>query len=365
MNDTKVYTAIGLMSGTSLDGEIDVALIETDGDTYVKPLDFKPFPYDKSVRDKVRACFGRREADQQVREAEKLVTDLHIEAVKSSGFQADMIGFHGQTITHAPEDAMTWQLGDGQRLADETGMDVVFDLRQADIKAGGQGAPLIPVYHAAMAAGHEKPLAVLNLGGVANVTFVGADGTLTACDTGPANALLDDYIHQKTGQPHDEGGAIALSGTPDRALVAEFLAHPYFAKKPPKSLDRNEFMPYLTRLPDTVEDAVATLTALTVASVAASVRHIPQAPEQWMVCGGGRKNKAMMDGLQKELGVPVRAVEDEGWNGDAIEAQGFAYLAVRSVLGYPLTFPATTGVEKPISGGVLCRAGQKKKENHG
>ncbi len=365
MSDNKVYTAIGLMSGTSLDGEIDVALIETDGEAYVKPLDFKPFPYEQGVRDKVRACFGRRGHDADTMAAEQMVTDLHIAAVQASGFKADIIGFHGQTITHAPEDGFTWQLGDGQRLANETGMDVVYNLRKADVEVGGQGAPLIPAYHAAMAAGQEKPLAVLNLGGVANVTYIGADGALIACDTGPANALLDDYIHQNTGKPHDEGGAIALSGTPDTEFIKPFLEHPYFSKEPPKSLDRNEFTPFLKDLPEKFEDAVSTLAAITVLSVARSVHHFPDAPKEWLVCGGGRKNNAIMQGLQKELGVPVRAVEEAGWNGDAIEAQGFAYLAVRSALGYPLTFPKTTGVERPQPGGVLCRPDDNERKKHG
>lgn len=365
MNERKVYTAIGLMSGTSLDGEIDVALIRTDGQDFVEALDFKPFPYDKSVRDKVRACFGRRDRDEAVIEAEKLVTDLHIEAVRASGFHADVIGFHGQTITHAPEDGFTWQLGDGARLSAETGMDVVYDLRQADIKAGGQGAPLIPVYHAAMMAEAEKPVAVLNLGGVANVTYIGADGELVACDIGPANALIDDYVSAKTGKAFDEGGEMALSAAPDQALVDKALSHPYFAQKPPKSLDRNEFISVLDDLPDDVNAAVATLTAITVQAIVRAVDLLPEAPKHWYVCGGGRKNKAMMIALFEALGVPVEPVESAGWNGDAIEAQGFAYLAVRSLLGYPLTFPKTTGVKAPLSGGVLCTAVKDERTKHG
>ncbi|MEM6781162.1 MAG: anhydro-N-acetylmuramic acid kinase [Pseudomonadota bacterium] len=344
MNESKVYTAIGLMSGTSLDGEIDVALIRTDGQGFVEALDFKPFPYDKSVRDKVRACFGKRERDADIEEAEKLVTDLHIQAVKASGFEADIIGFHGQTITHDPDQQFTWQLGDGQRLADETAMDVVYDMRQVDIQAGGQGAPLIPVYHQAIMAEQDQPVCVLNLGGVANVTFIRSDGTLIAFDTGPANAMIDDYL-----DGFDDGGQLARAGQADQSAVDAFLNDPYFAKIPPKSLDRNHFgfEPSGHR-----ENDVATLTAMTVQSVTKAIEHFSETPKVWFVCGGGRKNKTMMDGLSDALKVPVNAIEDAGWNGDAIEAQGFAYLAVRSQLGYPLTFPKTTGIDKPMSGGV-------------
>lgn len=356
MNQPKVYTAIGLMSGTSLDGEIDVALIRTDGQEFIEAVDFKPFPYDISVRDKVRACFGMKEPNAKTKEAEKLVTDLHIRAVQESGFQADIIGFHGQTITHDPEGQFTWQLGDGQRLADETGMDVVYDLRQADIKAGGQGAPLIPVYHAAMMAGQEKPVAVLNLGGVANVTYIGPDQEIVACDIGPANALIDDYMHETKGMPYDEGGQIALSAKPDMDFVNAVLKHPYFSEPAPKSLDRNTFKGNLSGLPDDFEAAVASLTMLSVQAVVNSVDYLPAAPKVWYACGGGRKNKAIMSWMADALGVPVLPVENAGWNGDAIEAQGFAYLAVRSHLGYPLTLPSTTGVSQPQAGGVIRKA---------
>lgn len=356
MLQNKVYTAIGLMSGTSLDGEIDVALIRTDGHDYVEAVDFAPFPYDISVRQAVRACFGARERTAQVNAAESMVTDLHIRAVKESGFKADIIGFHGQTITHDPYNRFTWQLGDGQRLAKETGIDVVFDMRQADVKAGGQGAPLIPLYHMAMAAGRGKPMAVLNIGGVANVTYIGADGGVMAFDTGPGNALLDDFLLRETGKAFDENGALAMRGTPDAKALSAMLSHPYFKLKPPKSLDRNMFLPFLQQLPRNTHDAAATLTAFTVQGVYQALKHFPQAPEEWLVCGGGRKNAAMMGGLALVLNVPVYPVEAAGHNGDAVEAEGFAYLAVRSLLNLPLTLPSTTGVREPMTGGVLAKA---------
>lgn len=348
MAEHKVYTAIGLMSGTSLDGEIDVALLRTDGRDFVERVDFKPFPYDISARDKVRACFGKRERDQETDEAEQLVTDLHIEAVKASGFQADVIGFHGQTITHDPDKGFTWQLGDGERLAQETGMDVVCDMRQQDIKNGGQGAPLIPLYHQALASDLPKPCAVLNIGGVANVTFLGAQGDVIGFDTGPGNAMIDDAMQQQHGKAFDEGGSMAAAEEVDDALIKEWLSNPYFDVVPPKSLDRNDFK---------IAGNIATLTAFTVEAIAKSCAHFPQEPAAWYITGGGRKNKTMMERLQEKLGVPVQPVEQAGWNGDAMEAEGFAYLAVRSLEGLPLTLPTTTGVKEPMQGGVQFTAG--------
>lgn len=355
-NMSKILTAIGLMSGTSLDGEIDVALIRTDGVDLVEVLDFKPFPYDIAVRDKVRACFGACEESAQTREAERLITDLHIEAVKASGFQANVIGFHGQTITHDPHNGLTWQLGDAQRLADKTGMDVVFDLRQDDIKAGGQGAPLIPVYHRAITADLDKPIAVLNLGGVANVTYIGADSGMLAFDCGSANAMIDDYAAAHFDVDFDEGGKLAEAGKADRAVIDEFLAHPYFETHPPKSLDRNEFEAIMEKLPDDRHDAIATLTVMSASAVMAAVKHFPVLPKTFYVCGGGRKNDFMMRLLEDML-IPARVypIEEIGYDGNAIEAQGFAYLAVRSVLRYPLTYPSTTGATEPMTGGTLFK----------
>lgn len=347
------------MSGTSLDGEIDVALIETDGRDYVRPLGFYAHPYDLSVREKVRACFGKRTRDAAVEEAEALVTDLHIAAVKASGFQGDIIGFHGQTITHAPEERFTWQIGDGPRMARETGLDVVYDFRSADVKAGGQGAPLIPLYHAAMMAGQRKPAAVVNLGGVANVTFIGADGSIVAFDCGPANALMDDFMRRRTGHAFDEGGALAAQGEPDGAIIKAFLQDEYFNRPAPKSLDRNHWgIGIVEGLSDA--DGMATLMAMTTGALERAFKVLPAKPRAVFVAGGGRKNDFMMGVLRGRLPHTMFSkfgpVEDAGWNGDATEAEGFGYLAVRSLLGLPLSLPGTTGIPAPLTGGVLCRA---------
>ncbi|NCT41868.1 MAG: anhydro-N-acetylmuramic acid kinase [Alphaproteobacteria bacterium] len=355
MDEQKVYRAIGLMSGTSLDGAIDVALIETDGEGYVKPLGFYAHPYGAEVRDSVRACFGKRVADNDTRAAEDLVTQAHIEAVKASGFEAGVIGFHGQTITHDPDAGLTWQLGDADALAQACGIDVVADMRQADVKAGGQGAPLAPLYHDAIVQASDAPVAVLNIGGVSNVTFIGQE--LVAFDAGPGNAIMDDYCKAHFDCEFDEDGKIAHSGKADRAIVDAFLDRGYFKTLIPKSLDRNEFADLAAQLPEDPKDALATLAVCSAAAVMAAVKHFPRVPEVWYVCGGGRKNNFMMELLRDMLAPSVvKPIEDLGYDGDAIEAQAFAYLAVRSLLGLPLTVPGTTGVPKALTGGTYYNA---------
>ncbi len=350
----KIYKAIGLMSGTSLDGHIDVALIETDGQGYVNALGFYAHPYDRSVRDAVRSCFGKREGDEQTRAAEDLVTDVHIEAVKASGFRADMVGFHGQTITHDPERGFTWQLGDGARMAKALGMSVVNDFRTADMRAGGQGAPLAPLFHQAIFSGHEKPLVVLNLGGVANVTYLGEDSELIAFDTGPANAIMDDVMRIYGGADYDANGVVASTGQADLKAIEDFLAHPYFAQKPPKSLDRDAFKNVMDSLPPALPDAMATLAMMSCDSILKALEHFPVMPKRWYVCGGGRHNHFIMNTLSGMLdNADVLNIDGAGWDGDAIEAQCFGYLAVRSLYKLPLSQPSTTGVSEAITGGVM------------
>ncbi len=352
MNEHKVYRAIGLMSGTSLDGEIDVALIETDGVDYVKPLRYMSYPYDINVRDKVRESFGKIERDSNIDEAEKLVTDIHIAAVKAFDEDADVIGFHGQTITHDPDNSFTWQLGDGARLAQETGIDVVANMRENDVRAGGQGAPLLPLYHKALLSHHKTPSVVLNLGGVANITYIGEKEELIAFDCGPANALMDDFMRDRLGMEYDHGGALASKGKSHGHIIETYLKHSFFKKTPPKSLDRNVWSIDCVRyLSD--EDAMATLMEMSVMGVLKAIEILPDRPLHVYVAGGGRKNRFLIDSLHNNLSVQVSAIDDIGLNGDAIEAEGFAYLAVRSLLGLHLTLPETTGVASKITGGVF------------
>lgn len=353
--------AIGLMSGTSLDG-IDAARIDTDGKTIQAFGPSLTLAYDEDFRARLRAVLG---GAGPVAEIERDLTLRHAQAVRAllaeDGGTVDLVGFHGQTILHRPQERRTWQIGDGALLAQELGVDVVADFRQADVAAGGQGAPLVPLYHAALAGNLDKPLAVLNIGGVANLTSLGSDGSIQAFDTGPGNALLDDWLLAQTGQPFDRDGRLARSGSVDPLALDRFVAHPYFARPGPKSLDRDDFAQLATTLVAgrSPADGAATLAALTIKAVALALRHLPERPRRWLVCGGGRKNPFLMAGLAAELGVPVEPVERQGWDGDALEAQAFGFLAVRALKGLPLTLPTTTGAPRPLSGGRVMRAGRK------
>ena len=357
---------IGLMSGTSLDG-VDAAWVETDGDAIGRLGPTLTLPYEPALRRDLRRLLDRAEGlaadDPFLLDCVARLTARHIDAVRAIGWQADLIGFHGQTILHRPRrpgDAanagFTWQVGDAARLARETGLSVAYDFRTADVAAGGQGAPLVPVVHAAMARDLPKPLAVLNLGGVANVTWIGADGALVAFDTGPANGPLDDWARNATGEPYDRDGKLALAGQVDGGVLARLLGDPWLAAAPPKSLDRLDFDRALreagaARL--NPADGAATLVAFCAVCVAAAARHFPEPPVQWLVAGGGRRNPAMMRALSSALVEPVRPVEVVGWNGDALEAQAFGVLAARVWAGLPLTYPGTTGVAAPLRGGKM------------
>ena len=276
----------------------------------------------------------------------------------------DVVGFHGQTILHRPQDRLTVQIGDGAALAREIRLPVVYDLRAADVAAGGQGAPLVPVYHRALARTLDRPhpIAVLNLGGVANITFIDGENDPIACDTGPANALIDDFMRERTGATRDEDGAAAAKGRADDAAVARLLAHPFFAQPCPKSLDRNDFREWVAThaglAEKSTEDGAATLTMLTAASVARVVAVLPRAPQSWIVAGGGARNPTLMRMLAERLApARVETADQAGWSADALEAQAFAFLAVRSLKGLALTFPTTTGAPRPMTGGCAgCRA---------
>lgn len=361
MNTPDLTTAIGLMSGTSMDG-IDAAVIRTDGQRVVETGAALTVPYDDAFRARLRSVFGER-GDVAAVEAE--LTELHAAAVRrlldAAGMrpgEVQLVGFHGHTIRHEPQNGITRQIGDGARLAAAVGIDVVDGLRYADVAAGGEGAPLAPVYHAALAGGLERPLAVLNLGGVGNVTWIGpGPDDLLAFDTGPANAPLDDWCRRSIGRDFDRDGRLAASGRADEALLARLLEHPYFRRRPPKSLDRDEFAALLGQATEGMApgDGAALLAAFTVAAVGRALDWLPQPPRRWIVCGGGRRNPVLMAGLRARLGVPVDDADSLGWDGDALEAQAFAYLAVRSRLGLPISFPGTTRAPRPMTGGRLHR----------
>lgn len=359
--------ALGLMSGTSLDG-IDAALLRSDGRCRIEPGPSLTVPYEAGLRRRLRGVLGGR---GDVKGVERDITLAHGAAVRTllaeAGVHADdvnVIGFHGHTILHAPEEGRTWQVGDGALLAREAGIDVVCDFRSRDMTEGGQGAPLAPLYHAAIAVAQDlpRPVAVLNIGGVANVTWIG-DGTtggitdsaeleLLAFDTGPGNALIDDWMVEHTGRAMDLDGALARSGAVDTATLDRLMDNPYFAIRPPKSLDRDAFDPRPVAGLNAA-DGAATLTAFTAAAVAAAVAHLPVAPALWLVTGGGRKNAFLMSQLRDRLKVKVEEVDARGWDGNALEAHAFAYLALRALDGLPLSVPGTTGVTRPMGGGVL------------
>ena len=354
-------TAIGLMSGTSLDG-VDAALLVTDGTCVTAFGPALTLPYTQGFRTTLRACLGQR-PQPSWQPAIEALSDCHADAVEAllaaAGTRAvDVIGFHGQTVWHDPKQGETIQIGDPQRLADRLHTAVVADFRTADVQAGGEGAPLVPLYHRALARDLAKPLAVVNLGGVANITWMGSgigpEDELVAFDTGPGNALIDDWVRATTGAAFDADGRLAQSGRADRARLDRWLEHPYFRKPPPKSLDRNAFADVLNELQGLpAADGAATLAAFSAAAIGRAEGFVPQPPERWLLAGGGRHNGVLAALIADAVAKPVAPVEAVGWRGDALEAEAFAFLAVRSVLGLPLSLPTTTGVPAPQPGGRL------------
>jgi len=374
--------AVGLMSGTSLDG-IDVAVIETDGEMVAGFGPSDTYAYGREQRDLLHRAVAdaaglrdRRARPGALAAAERMVTDRHGAAVAAFlaehrivGATVDVIGFHGQTVLHRPQQRLTVQIGDGQALADRLGLPVVHDFRAADVAAGGQGAPLVPVYHTALGAmiTRPRPLVVLNVGGVANITYVGDRGDPIACDTGPGNALIDDFMRARTGRACDEDGAAAAQGRVRQDVLDRALADPFFAAPPPKSLDRNAFAGVAASVAALgVADGAATLTALTAAAVARIVPHLPQPPATVIVAGGGAKNRTLLAMLAERLApAKVETAAAVGWSADALEAQAFAYLAVRALRGLPITYPGTTGVPRAMTGGTVALPTQARKKETG
>ena len=362
---------LGFMTGTSLDA-VDMAVIETDG---VDILGFGPAGEMKldaetraiiedAIDDAMEWERGEYEPES-FDDAREAVADAHMAAALSfmavNGVKArdlDMVGAHGQTVLHeAPTPDLigrTLQLIDAQALADGLGLAVAHDFRSDDVAAGGQGAPLAPIYHAALVrkAGMTGPVAVLNLGGVGNITLVRSDGSLEAFDTGPANGMIDLLVQARTKNRLDEGGRLAAAGRVDEAVLADYLSHPYFSASGPKSLDRFDFsLAAVDGL--SLEDAAATLTAFAASAVALGVARCGEQPTKVVACGGGRHNPVLLAAIRERTGVPVTTAEDEGWRGDSIEAEAFAFLAARSRLGLPISFPGTTGVAEPMTGGRI------------
>ena len=364
--DNEPVWALGLMSGTSLDG-IDAALIQTCGEQIHAFGPWISLPYEESFKVRLREAVRER-GDMLI--AERDLTLKHAEAVKQLLAKANMtkkdvkvIGFHGQTVAHRPQEGITWQIGDGALLAEKTGIDVVCDFRRRDVAAGGEGAPLVPLYHAALAQALELPIAVLNIGGIANVTWIGRSETsgteildmdILAMDTGPGNVMINEWAHRHTGVDCDVDGKLALSGKVDEAAVIALLSNPFFAKIPPKSLDRNHFST------DAIEalsaaDGAATLTEFVARAVQKASEYFPAPAKQWFISGGGRHNPALIAALKSKL-PHVHNVEALGWTGDALEAQAFGFLAVRSLKRLALSVPTTTSAARAVTGGAHHRA---------
>lgn len=364
----QIMRAIGLMSGTSMDG-IDVALIETDGIDYVKPLKCTALDYNADFKKQIEQALvdaqsvtNRQERPGCLEEVERAITAWHIYAVAQLGEVADVIGFHGQTVLHRPDEGYSVQLGDGTALARESGMAVVYDTRANDMVHGGQGAPLVPAYHQALAAQLDEDtrkggVGFVNIGGISNATFVFEGEDPIALDCGPGNALLDQWVQSEAGIPYDDGGHIAGEGVANNSVVERYMQLPFFERQGPKSLDRGDFtLEYVKGME--LSDGAATLAKLTANAIAKSASDLTRMPKTLIVSGGGGRNASIMRYLNEVAGddVTVAASESYGFNADMMEAEAWAYLAVRSLKGLPLTFPSTTGCEKPVTGGVLAKA---------
>jgi anhydro-N-acetylmuramic acid kinase len=350
-----MWTVVGTISGTSADG-IDLAEIETDGRVVARFGPSETIAYSYETRAAIlEAVASGPEHRSEWPDIAKLVTRDHAEAISAfvtkNNLSPDLVVFHGQTVWHDPGQGETVQLGDSQLLADTLGLPVAGDLRLADIAAGGEGAPLVPVYHQALSIDLPQPLCFLNIGGVSNLTYV--DGsTLLAFDIGPGNALLDDWIRQHQAGEFDPSGEISARGKPDEAWLARALQQPFFRRRGPKSLDRNAFS---LDLPEgtSLEDGAATLVAFTAEAVAGAEKLCPKTPRLWLVCGGGRLNKTMMEALSDRLQGEVVSADAYGFDGDALEAQCMAFLGARLLAGLPTSFPETTGADNPVVGGRL------------
>lgn len=358
-------TIIGTMSGTSYDG-LDASIVKTDGKTIYSLGDSASLEYPKHLRGAIGSVIEGNYNTTLLLETRDELTKFHAFLIErllnNSGVQAsqvDLIGFHGQTIYHDPNASLTWQIANPALLAYKTGIDVVADFRSMDMAAGGQGAPLVPLFHSALFSSYQEPIAVVNIGGVANVTYLD-HGTkqILAFDTGPGCALINDLMFKKFFKNYDDQGKIAATGSVNKAYLDHLVMHEYFASPPPKSLDRNQFsyaISYLEALAD--NDALCTLTHLTAKSIADSMQHLPKVPKLWIICGGGRKNLFLMS-LLREYGLNAVDVDElevlgKKLNGSYIEAQAFAFLAARAYYGLPLSLPTTTGIAQEVSGAAL------------
>lgn len=349
-----IKTSIGLMSGTSIDG-IDIALIKSDGENIISKGANGYYPYSPEIKKSLaKLIHDPKISLLEIKQIELEITKKHISAVLNflkkhhlNKSEIDVIGFHGQTILHAPEQKITWQIGNAQMIASTTGINVVADFRTKDIIFGGQGAPLVPIYHLVLFKNYQNPLYVLNIGGVANATYIENDKSenLIAFDVCFGNAPLDDLVKEKTGDNFDKDGILASKGKIDNNLAEEFLSLNYFTKQPPKSLDRNQFQKNLFKFEGLkLQDALATLAFIIGEAVNNSLQYLPKKPVEIIICGGGRKNKEIVRNISQATKIKITNIDDLGFNGDAIEAEAFGFLAIRNLLNLPTSYPKTTGL---------------------
>ena len=356
-----------------MDG-VDVALIETDGEVIEGFGPTASYPYDAlewqllvEAVESARGILRRTDRSGVLAIAEQAVTAKHAQCVKdfarAKGIDlssVDVVGFHGQTVLHRPEKELTVQLGDGPGLSRQLGVPVVYDFRAADTERGGQGAPLAPIFHRALALRSKLPFpaAFVNIGGISNITFIpeGGPEAMIAFDVGPGNCLIDDWAMLHTGKPIDRDAKLALAGSIDMASLQAMLSNPYFSAPAPKSLDRHSFTldPVMRLSP---ADGAATLTALTVAGIGASARLLPENPKIWIVSGGGARNPHILEGLRRILQPRLVTAEEQGFDSDFVEAQAFAFMAARLMRRLPSSFPGTTGAREQTVAGVLTNAG--------
>lgn len=368
MPDIKL--AIGLMSGTSMDG-IDASLLRSDGDAAIDIMGHHSYTYSAVFRQQLKSALdiasrikNRDDRPAQLREIEVALTDLHATLVQQllhkyaiNSDSVDLIGFHGQTVLHRPENALTVQIGDGQQLANQTGIDVIYDMRANDMTHGGQGAPLVPVYHRALAnklrGKAQFPIAFVNIGGISNLTWIGEESSIYAFDCGPGNVLIDQWISLRTSKQYDDGGKIALKGNVIDKIIQNYQMHSFFCQPTPGSLDWRSFSP-LTDTTISIEDGAASLSYITAFGIVNSFRHVPQTPKTLVLSGGGAHNKAIakyLEKLTKTANSKLLNAQSIGADPDFIESDAWGYLAIRSFYGLPLTYPTTTGCDKPVSGG--------------
>ena len=370
MLNLKIYTALGLMSGTSVDG-IDIATLITDGKTKIKLGPSEYYPFSKSFSTKIKSVFKTKLNVEKSRKQKRIVeienefTHLNLIAInkflkknKINKKKIDVIGFHGQTISHNPSNGYSWQIGNSQKLANLLNIKVVSNFRENDIKNGGQGAPLTPIFHYYLTKKIKKKICFINLGGISNVTYFNHRiktglNNMVAFDAGPCCSLIDDWISKNSNKKFDNFGSLARKGNIKKKIIHDFLRKSYFSKLPPKSLDRSFFSLSLLRKLN-IEDGAATLNYLVAESLLKAFYYFPNNPELCILSGGGRLNKFLVELISNKLKKPrVLLAEKYNWNGDSIEAHAFAYLSVRKLLNLPITFPKTTGVKKPLTAGQI------------